>query len=1769
MISKHFKALVLILSLSLFIDSTGFAEYKSCTKKYSVLGDGQKEIYSQFDKYDIFHDIESTEHSGTIISQKYISSQDKKELPESVQEIAGQEILDYFNDKKYSIMEYSPKSWQEKDKRYKRSPNIDLKNQSLSPPITTELPFDSKLYLSGRKLIGFTHTSRVYDKEETGKRKNNSTFKMDQELQMRVLGSIEERVNVNIDYDDTVGKKDISLIYKGKRGEVVKEAAFGDISVCMPDTEFTGYKKELFGLKVDTEYKGFDLNVFFSKTKGLSEVKRFTGSTQLERRTIADTAYVKLKYYSLLANSEVRTIKNGSVKVYIDYQKNDPKYNFSYPTGVLLTDINNTAGFNYRGNFVTLVQGQDFIVDYTTGMLGFKTTLAGNYVVAVSYDFSDGTSLPVPAIIKDENNIAGITTELKTVYDLGNLKIVHDNARGNFLLAIKDLNNAVPAIIDGGIPVPFYPSDITVDFENGYFKLNNRLHNSLYNTGEHKYNFLIEYQYTIKILNLRPGIVPRSERVIVDGNTLKNGDDYIIDYDIGILTIKNDEVIKENSVMDISYDYSIFGAGNETSLVGTNTRFKVIDNFSVGASILHNFTAKAKELPDIKNTPTSLTISECDAKITDLDIDLLNMRLNGGTEYALSSYNSNSSGKALIDSMDNSVREHMASMLAENWFHSATGDPTVRRDLRDLSWRSYEINLRDIDPFLEINDGEKQIVLDIDYDVRVSSEIAFSQKLCSGWEAIDYSRKLYVDIWINDPNSYSHDVVIEYASCINEDSDGCGELDTEDTDNTGVLSPWKDIGRPYHNRDGTVSLIGAHNGKLDSEDINGNGILDTKDEVAASFSLSDSSATVINSTSNGWRQLRIPIDINKNNRDIWRNIRILRVKICQTRGLTGNQGRLTIGKISISGNRWEKAGLNLNDFNISSIGRFDVNYKSLINNRYYLDLYGIEDTVKKDERALKIEYTASGAQEQFLAKSVYLGEALDLSKYESLRFMVYAKPKNEYTALGDVIIFRAGGNDDNYFEYRTAVTNDACWQDWNLIVINQNGIGRNAYWSTSDPNAEIIVHGTPSLDTISQFVIGVESSDIGNKRQVWFNEIHVIGSKLTNGSAWKFGGDLQWRGNDLLGTITVGSSKKTIDRDFRNITAGVYNRDFTEENAYFDFEGLKTNSPATKLFPLKTGVSRIETITPRVSDNKSNLVSLNEEGRVIKYCGYAETDLGSGIRFPKIGLKYDRSIIDMSKIKRLEDKETLSGAFVYNIPVNLIIFPVSISADAKTSRSYFKIYPEIPIELSKEFLGLDKIRQYLDISDYHTLEQSNILALKCPFKFTKGITFSPGYTINIVREKNRDFSTNIEYDKSLNQGVGASLVLGLADWFSPAVIYSINTKENYNVRTSTNSEALLIIPGQKKYIERNGVGEISWNLNAYDITSFRFLKTLSFSSYYKLQDSDSYNNVDKNFKSIGWTSEKLWVRDNHLMDIQPFYSLNSYTVKTILNRSDIRFTGKYVPFEAFSFKGFFTPLNSLSANCTYTQGNEKSYKTGTSNKICAIIWPDIILGISNVDKFFNPIHIFGDTQLNLKYNNRSVVSYNVSYIDSIMRGLDYRFKLLNLFDLYLALENTKSEEVSYSTFKTLFDSYANKYVFQSALGLGRWRFSLRYENDDYWQKNASGKYSSNVHKHSYVGQINTDLLFISGIKLPLIAKAIPLRNRMIFISNLKYIDQKSDINVEKDNNINYGISANADYEISKYFRFIAGLSYERFEFRYNNDLNYYDLTVISKLTIQF
>jgi hypothetical protein len=276
-----------------------------------------------------------------------------------------------------------------------------------------------------------------------------------------------------------------------------------------------------------------------------------------------------------------------------------------------------------------------------------------------------------------------------------------------------------------------------------------------------------------------------------------------------------------------------------------------------------------------------------------------------------------------------------------------------------------------------------------------------------------------------------------------------------------------------------------------------------------------------------------------------------------------------------------------------------------------------------------------------------------------------------------------------------------------------------------------------------------------------------------------------------------------------------------------------------------------------------------------------------------------------------------------------------------------------------------------------------------------------------------------------------------------------------------------------------------------------------------------------------------------------------------------------MPLEGFNFTRSIPSLNTLSANFSYTEGNESSYITGTQKDIYSKIWPEMLIGISGVERLFGTLKWMTDSQVNFKYHNKTATTYHVSYDDSIMYGFDYRLKFLRMVDLYFAIENTNSDKLQYDTLRTLGNGLSKKYVGQGAFSFGKWRFSLRYENEEQWQKNNSSKYALNVYKKSYLGQINSDMIFPSGIKFPIVKTVLPLKNRIIFLSNFKYIDKQSGINVEKDNNINYGASANADYEISKYFRFLIGIVFDRFEYKYNTNLNYYDFSLISKLTIQF
>ncbi len=1732
--------------------------------------------------------------SGAIVEQAKPETSYELNIPTiTAQGVAGDKVLNKLNINKST----DTSTFNEIQNSTTSTKKKDVSEVSLSNKILNKLPFNSKLQLSGRKLIGVKYSGTIYDNEESGKRTNSTDFSMEQELQMKIKGSVGERLEVNVDFDDTQDdKKDIYIVYKGRGNEFIKEAAFGDIQVELPSTEFSGYTKELFGAKVDTQYKGLKTNAFFSKTKGYSETKQFKSGSKMEKKIIADTAYIKYKYFSIIKDT-TKTIKNDTVKVYLDKIKTTISDYVVISTNTVLKYMKeNSKSSEYRGNFIKLTAGTDFIVDYTKGVITFKNTLSSEYVVAIDYQYSDGTWLSDetnknPQIIKDTNNTDALSTELHTFYSLGNYQITKFNGRDNFILEVRDLNDTIAQEIDnsGGIPatkpVPKFPNidgyeaNIIVDYENGIFNLqmlntgrvvpdDYPLHNTLYTSNIHKYNFVAQYQYKIKIFNLRTDIVPMSEKVVVGGKTLKINEDYMLDYDVGILTILKDEYLTDDTTIDVSYDYSPLGGSSAGStLVGVRSQYDFTNNISLGGSFIYEFSAEDKKLPDVYSTPSSTLVGEVDAKVKDIKITD-KLKVSASAEYAMSKYVQNTTGKAIIESMESAKQEDSFSLIDDNWFYASACEYNgsnrydKKYNVDAIIWKNYDIEKKEIDPKLEFVSGEKQQVMDINYDFSICDYAAIAQKVSvSGY---NFSNKLYIEIWVR-ANLNQINMIVDLASAINEDSDQNDKLDTEDKNGDGIISPWEDIGRDFKNLTPAygVAKIGANNGKLDTEDLNGNNILDKYETNLSRFEINDFNISTHpnwrrTKTSTGWNIIQIPLDITSDtDKEKWKNIRIARLTINGT-----DKGKITIGKISVVGNKWTKEkNNNLSECEIYSIGRDNPRYISLLTNSYYRDLYDIDSDTIKDEQSLAISYNSNTTNDEFFARTTY-SSGFDISIYEKFKFFLYVSSTTATSPNESTFIMRIGGNETNYYEYAITITENMKGK-WNLIEIKQPGYGATAVWEINDPKINKV--GEPSLQKIAFIEAGVitKGADSG---EIWVNEIHVSDAKSKDGNAWKADFNINWAGTNRIGEIDIDVHRKSIDKNFETFAPGTYNRDYVEDRANLKFKGIDVNK--IKVLPITASLTKTKTTTPLALQNSSDQVSVLDEGKVVSYTEQVSTVLSAGTSLPKFTIEYDRFIKDTQNLKRLEDKETVFINMVYLNPIDIKVLPTSIVGDYKISNSFYKVYPKEHIQDTNAFLDLGTMQKYTEINDFLTLEKTETYSIKTPFSFFDKLIFSPAYVITKVNEKNKEYFKDEEifYDKSLNQDVGASLNFQITKWFQPNIIYSLKNVETYDLTYSSTS-IVNIYPGQKKSIDRVGTTEFTWNLQAKDISNSKYLKSLTFTTSYRMQDSDSYTNVEKDFSSIGFSVDKLWIRGNELKEILPVYSTNSYTVKTILNRDDRRVIGRYNPFEAFDLKGKFLPIKTMSLSFTFTDGQELSYNTGTTRDSYTRIWPDILISMSRFEKLFGNSWM-SDTQLNLKYNSKTTMIKGVSYNDSLMYGGDYKLKILKKYDLLLSADITTSKEIDKEKNKLIQEGNITNWAIQTATNIKQWRFSLRYDNIQTWTKNSEGNFATQTFSNALKAQAKTDLLFPTGIKIPFIGN-IPLKNRLIFDSSAFYNTQSSVINIEADNYQNFGLIFSADYEISKNFRCTVGTNLSRYLYTYVPEQNYSVIELISKLTIQF
>ena len=620
-----------------------------------------------------------------------------------------------------------------------------------------------------------------------------------------------------------------------------------------------------------------------SRTKGITETKRFNGNVVQTRTEILDTSYIQHRYYNI-AFIQGRPIQSGSVHVYRD----DLNPATDNPAAAHITSAEDfavpaqtypQAGSGTTGFFDELREGIDYSLDLSRGLVILTRDAGVGDALAVEYVFNDdGTTLSsicggapcggLPKIIKAPGDVPlgsedpavttqdGFKREVKTFYSIGQTKIVPDDGRGSFLFSTEDLNRLTNAVfLNNGQQLVHLSPNLEVDFTQRALQPRH-LQRHRAHPGGHDHPDPLRRQSRAQVLlrrgiqshkkvtyNIKPNLVFGSEHVTMNGRTLTRDVDYFVDYDSGYLTFFNDDQIDDTTQIEVTHEYAPFGGQLGETLVGTREELDLVPGrFKVGCTFMCMISRPSRRWsPTSAPRPGASWCSRPTASSRTGRSRSPPATLNLQAEVAKSKEDPNLYGKAIVDSMEGVKQEAEAVLGPEAWMPAANPNPLSdgvgRPDSLWTGLSDEQLRLRDINPAITSTEEDDKIrVLTMSYSLGhkpggTGPEIASLVQTLSK-SGLDFSKKVTMELWVQGAGvaaGQGVDMCVNVGE-FNEDADGSGILKTEDKNLDGTLNFGEDAGWRFNNpgdnglRNGDV-VVGAGNGRLDSEDYDGDGSL--------------------------------------------------------------------------------------------------------------------------------------------------------------------------------------------------------------------------------------------------------------------------------------------------------------------------------------------------------------------------------------------------------------------------------------------------------------------------------------------------------------------------------------------------------------------------------------------------------------------------------------------------------------------------------------------------------------------------------------------------------------------------------------------------------------------------------------------------------------------------------------------------------------------------------------------------------------------------------
>jgi len=591
-----------------------------------------------------------------------------------------------------------------------------------------------------------------------------------------------------------------------------------------------------------------------------------------------------------------------------------------YMSGQGLTDadtlLTNTGNELYYGYFKRLDQSQ-YQINNFTGVLRLQNRLSDQEVLAIAYKIKSGNTIIgdlyyqrapiILKLLKPQNQRPSSSTwklMMKNIYSIGRnvpeegfeATIYYKSSSGTdsetgtrrdtqqpasyltiFGLDTKDRSGgaAPDNIIDnnanllrlalGEIELPFHEpfdpesgaSDVLLEDDKRckFYNLINQ--NEILQ--ESQFYFEVNSKMTSANYQLGFNVIEESEQVMLNGQPLTRGTDYIIDYMTGNLTILRDGATSPNANIDITYSKNEFFQLEKKTLIGVNAQYKFNEESFLGGTFLYMNQRTLDQKVRVGQGPMRNMIWDLNGRFAFKPYFLTKMidalpliqtkeesRLNFEGEIAQILPNPNTlnneatgdfDGVAYIDDFEGASRTTPLGVIRRTWTQASCPEDSIVLDSDTRMAKKGHLNwynpwemvaITTIWPNREVNANVANSVNVLDFKFDPSTALDKSD-LKSNWAGImrplssgyaNQSESKFIEIWLYsnrqagkvhiDLGHISEDAIPNYSSNF---LNYRPKLDTEDEEVSGIRNGLLDDGED-------IGLDGM-SGSADWYDLNG------------------------------------------------------------------------------------------------------------------------------------------------------------------------------------------------------------------------------------------------------------------------------------------------------------------------------------------------------------------------------------------------------------------------------------------------------------------------------------------------------------------------------------------------------------------------------------------------------------------------------------------------------------------------------------------------------------------------------------------------------------------------------------------------------------------------------------------------------------------------------------------------------------------------------------------------------------------------------------